>query len=120
MTLLAKNLCSRCASQLDIDLTITPAVKEELVKKHTDLKMGARPLKRAIQSQIEDALSEEILSGKVKPGDRVSASLKDKKIVFVVKEKEINKDKEIGRQGDKEIEKDKDKEKIEEKIKDKE
>ena len=120
VTLLAKNLCSRCASQLDIDLTITPAVKEELVKKHTDLKMGARPLKRAIQSQIEDALSEEILSGKVKPGDRVSASLKDKKIVFVVKEKEINKDKEIGRQGDKEIEKDKDKEKIEEKIKDKE
>ena len=85
VTLLTKNLCSRCAAQLSIDLTITSAVKEELVKKHTDLKMGARPLKRAIQSQIEDALSEEILAGRVKPGDKVSTALKDKKIAFVVK-----------------------------------
>lgn len=113
VTLLTKNLCSRCASQLDIDLTITPAVKEELVKKHTDLKMGARPLKRAIQSQIEDALSEEILAGRVKPGDKVSASLKDKKIVFVVKEKDktkqIDHDEEKGGEGEKGKEKDKDK-----------
>ncbi len=88
VTLLTRNLCSRCASQLDISLTVTPAVKDYLVKKYTDPKMGARPLKRAIQSQIEDPLSEEILAGNVKPGERVSASLKDKKIVFVVKEQE--------------------------------
>ncbi len=97
VTLLSKNLCSRCMAQLSISLTVTPAVKDYLVKKYTDLKMGARPLKRAIQTQIEDPLSEEILAGTVKPGDRVSASLKDKKIVFVVKNQDTNQEtKEIG------------------------
>ncbi len=83
--LLAKNLCMRCSRQLSIELSVTPAVKEYLVKKYADLKMGARPLRRAIQTQIEDPLAEEILSGRVKPGDKVSAALKAKKIVFQLK-----------------------------------
>lgn len=85
VAMLAKNLCSRCEKQLNIELSITPAVREYLVKKYTDLKMGARPLRRAIQTQLEDPLAEEILAGNVKPGDKVSASLRDKKIVFLVK-----------------------------------
>lgn len=85
VAMLAKNLCSRCEKQLNIDLSVTPAVREYLVKKYTDLKMGARPLRRAIQTQLEDPLAEEILAGNVKPGDKVSASLRDKKIVFLVK-----------------------------------
>ncbi len=48
--------------------------------------MGARPMKRAIQSEIEDTLAEEILSGRVKSGDKVSAALKNKKVVYKVRE----------------------------------
>ncbi len=85
VAMLSKNLCARCEKQLSIELSVTSAVREHLVKKYTDLKMGARPLRRAIQTQIEDPLAEEILAGNVKPGDKVSASLRDKKIVFLVK-----------------------------------
>jgi ATP-dependent Clp protease ATP-binding subunit ClpC len=91
ITLLSKNLSERCKNQMDIDLSVSPAVKEYLVEKHTDVKMGARPMKRAIQSEIEDPLAEEILRGAVKRGDKVTAGLKHKKIVFMVHENKENK-----------------------------
>lgn len=87
VNLLASNLYKRCEDQLGIHLTITVALKEHLVKKYADNKMGARPLKRAIQSVVEDALAEEILQKKVVPGDKVSAGFKDGKVVFTVKNK---------------------------------
>ena len=86
VTLLAQNLVKRCREQMEIELVITPSVKDWLIEKHMDAKMGARPMKRAIQSEIEDALAEEILRGSVKQGDRVSAGLKNKKIVFTVRD----------------------------------
>ena len=49
VNLLASNLYKRCEDQLGIHLTITAALKEHLVSKYADNKMGARPLKRAIQ-----------------------------------------------------------------------
>lgn len=85
VNLLASNLYKRCENQLGIHLTITAALKEHLVKKYADNKMGARPLKRAIQSVVEDALAEEILLKKVVPGDKVSAGFKNGKVVFTVK-----------------------------------
>ncbi len=85
VNLLASNLYKRCEDQLGIHLTITAALKEHLVTKYADNKMGARPLKRAIQSVVEDALAEEILQKKVVPGDKVSAGFKDGKVVFTVK-----------------------------------
>ncbi|MDE5938615.1 MAG: ATP-dependent Clp protease ATP-binding subunit [Lachnospiraceae bacterium] len=85
VTLLSKNLSRRCKEQMDIELNIGSSVKEYLIEKHMDVKMGARPMKRAIQSEIEDALAEEILAGKVKSGDKVSVGLKNKKITFTVK-----------------------------------
>ncbi len=85
VTLLTANLCSRCKSQMDINLKISPRLKEYLVEQYTNLKMGARPLKRAVQSVIEDALSEEILRKRVKSGDTVTADYKDKEVVFVTK-----------------------------------
>lgn len=86
VTMLSKNLVNRCRQQMDIELTISPALKEYIVEKYTDAKMGARPMKRAIQTEIEDTLAEEILSGAVKGGDRVSALLKNKKVVYKVRE----------------------------------
>lgn len=85
VNLLASNLYKRCETQMDIRLSMTPALKEHLVKKYSDNKMGARPLKRAIQSVVEDSLAEEILMKKVQPGDTVSAGFKNDKVNFVVK-----------------------------------
>ncbi len=82
VTLLSSNLSKRCKTQMDINLTISPAVKKYLVSKHSDAKMGARPLKRAIQSTIEDAMAEELLKGNIKAGMDVTVALKDNKIVF--------------------------------------
>ena len=85
VSLLASNLSKRCEEQLQIKLKFSPALKEYLVEKHSDKKMGARPLKRAIQSLVEDTLAEEILRGNVKPGDTVTAGIKDEKVTFHVK-----------------------------------
>ena len=70
---------------MDIDLTISGTLKEYLVKKHSDLKMGARPLKRAIQNVVENELATAILEGRVKSGDVVLASVRNDKISFTVK-----------------------------------
>ena len=85
VNLLASNLYKRCEKQMDIHLTITSSLKEHLVEKYSDAKMGARPLKRAIQSVVEDALAEEILMKKIVPGDFVSAGFKNGKVTFTVK-----------------------------------
>lgn len=86
VNLLAANLYRRCENQLGIKLSITPSLKEHLVEKYADRKMGARPLKRAIQSVVEDALAEEILLKKVMPQDQVTAGYKNGKVVFTTKE----------------------------------
>ncbi len=84
VTMLSKKLANRCKKQMDLDLTIAPVLKEYIVDKYTDVKMGARPMKRAIQTEIEDTLAEEILAGKIKSGDKISASIKNKKVVYKV------------------------------------
>ncbi len=86
VSLLASNLYKRCEEQMGIKLSMTASLKEHLVEKYADHKMGARPLKRAIQSVVEDALAEEILMKKIQPGDTVSAGFKNGKVVFTVKE----------------------------------
>ncbi len=86
VTLLSQNLSKRCKTQMGIDLTISPAVKKFLVDKHSDAKMGARPLKRAIQQTIEDAMAEELLKGTIKANTAVTVGLKDDRIVFSTEE----------------------------------
>ncbi len=88
INLLGAGLCKRCEKQMNIKLTMTPSLKEHLVDTHADVKMGARPLKRALQSVVEDALAEEILMGKVSPGDSVSAGYKGGKVVFTARKRE--------------------------------
>jgi len=85
MTLLSGNLAKRCKEQMQIRLLVTNALKEHILAKYSDEKMGARPLKRAIQNVVEDRLAEEILEGKVKPGDTVTAGFRKEKVVFDVK-----------------------------------
>jgi len=85
ITLLSKNLQKRCKEQMDITLVISPSLKEYIVDKYLNLKMGARPLKRAIQTVIEDALAEEILVGNIKAGDKVSGGYQKNKVIFTKK-----------------------------------
>lgn len=65
-----------------IALTVTPEAEDLLSGAGFDPLYGARPLRRAIQHQVEDSLSEEILSGRVSLGDAVTASAEDGKLVF--------------------------------------
>lgn len=90
VTLLVKTLVERCRTQMEIELHIRDSVKAYIVETAYDPKYGARPLRRMIQSKIEDAIAEEILAGRIKRGDRVEVGLKKKEIVFEVpKSKEV-------------------------------
>lgn len=80
-----KELKNRLAKQMDITLTYGDTVKNFIFEKGYDKKYGARPLKRAIQNNIEDSLAEEILSGKIQASDKVSMTVVDGKVVFTKK-----------------------------------
>ena len=82
-TILTASLVKRAKEYMGIDLTITDAAKKLLVKKGSDKKFGARPLKRAIQTELEDILSEEILKGNIKEGAKVKTKVTGGKIVIV-------------------------------------
>ena len=88
VTILLKQLQKRCREQMDIELKVTNAVKEHLAQSGFDSKYGARPLRRAIQNQIEDAMANEILAGKIKQGDTVTVQLHKKEIRFVTSREE--------------------------------
>ena len=82
-TILTGSLVKRAKEYMGIDLTITDAAKKLLVKKGSDKKFGARPLKRAIQTELEDILSEEILKGNIKEGAKVKTKVSGDKITIV-------------------------------------
>ncbi len=87
VTLLSKKLVDRCKEQMNIELIIRDSVKKFIVEKGSDDKYGARPLRRAVQTYIEDAMAEEVLNGKINSGDSVVVSMKNKEINFSLKEK---------------------------------
>ena len=84
VTLLVKELKKRCKEQLDIELTVRDSVKSFIVDKAYDRKYGARPLKRKLQEEIEDRMSEDIITGKIKRGNKVIISTKNKQISLTV------------------------------------
>ena len=71
---------------MDIHAKITPAAIDVISKEGFDPEYGARPLRRAIQKKIEDLLSEELLSGRVKIGDSVTIGAQKGEIRFTVRE----------------------------------
>lgn len=77
--LMLKELKNRVQTQMDIELKFTDHAKKYIFEKGYDKKYGARPLKRAIQTYVEDELAEAILRGDVKKGDMVTVSTKKKK-----------------------------------------
>nr|WP_330379717.1 AAA family ATPase [Clostridioides difficile] len=71
--------------EMDIKLEMSDEAVKLISKSGFDLEYGARPLKRALQKELEDELSEAILKGNVKKGSNVVAKVKDEKIVFETK-----------------------------------
>ena len=85
--IMLKGIEKRCKEQLGITLTVNEAAKELLIDKGYDEKYGARPLRRTIQSLLEDKMAEEILDGKIKKSAGVEAGCEDGRLVFTVKKK---------------------------------
>ena len=90
VVLLLKSLEKRCKEQMDILLNVTNSAVDYLAEAGFDAKYGARPLRRAIQSKVEDRLTDELLEGKIKRGDLVQIQYRNKELQFTVKDKKDN------------------------------
>ena len=79
--LMLGSLTKRLAD-MDITITFTDDAVKRIAEVGFDPVYGARPLRRAICSNIEDKISEEILEGKIKAGDKVECTVQDKEFAF--------------------------------------
>ena len=85
--IMLRGIEKRSKEQLGITLTVNEAAKDLLIDKGYDDKYGARPLRRTIQSLLEDKMAEEILDGKLKKGVNVEVGCEEGKLTFTVKKK---------------------------------
>ncbi|MBR3644295.1 MAG: ATP-dependent Clp protease ATP-binding subunit, partial [Parasporobacterium sp.] len=85
LDILLKDITKRLQSQLGIQLKVAKDAKDVLIEAGYDPKFGARPLKRAIQTLMEDPLAEEFLVGKIRENSVVTARKADKKLKFTSK-----------------------------------
>ena len=88
--LLLRDVKKRLAEQ-EINIEVSPSAKRVLISKGTDVKLGARPLRRAIQKNIEDALAERILARAFAAGDVISVRKAGDGLDFVKKDTRRNK-----------------------------
>ena len=82
--LMLKELAKRCMEQMQIKLKAKDEAVQFLLEKGSDDKYGARPLRRAILTNVEDVLAEKLLEGKVHAGDSVTLGVKDGALKFQV------------------------------------
>ena len=82
VNIMLKKLEKRCREQLEIELKITESVREFLAESGFDSKYGARPLRRAIQTKLEDPMANALLEGRIKRGETVRIQLHQKEICF--------------------------------------
>ena len=83
VSLLCNQFTKRLESQMNIYLKLRESAKAHIVEKGTDAKYGARPLRRALQTELEDKLADAILNGEIQEGDHVAAGASKKGIHFV-------------------------------------
>lgn len=84
-SIMLKAINKRTVEQMGITLHVSEEGKEFLIDKGYDEKYGARPLRRAIQNQLEDQLAEKILDGDVKEGDEVDVVKSGEALGFVTR-----------------------------------
>ena len=80
--IMLRGIEKRSKEQLGITLTVNEAAKDLLIDKGYDDKYGARPLRRTIQSLLEDKMAEEILDGKLKKGVNVEVGWKKEAYLY--------------------------------------
>ncbi len=80
--LMLKELAARCRDQMQLKVSFSPAVKETLAEAGFDAKYGARPLRRAIQTKVEDQLAEKLLAGEIHAGDTVKIAVQKGNILI--------------------------------------
>ena len=83
--MMCRELAKRAKEQLGIKLTIRESVKEHIAETGMDQKYGARPLRRAVQNQLEDPLAEALLNGEVEKDSEVAVGMSKKEIKFIPK-----------------------------------
>ncbi len=86
VSIMVSGISARIQSQMEISLELDDLAKDYIVEQGYDEKYGARPLRRALQSKIEDKLAEEVLDGKIKRGDTVKVTYVDEELKFSVGE----------------------------------
>ncbi len=74
--IMAASINKRIGEQMNLSIELDEKARDYIVKSGYDEKYGARPLKRALQSKVEDELAEQILEGRIKAGDSVFISVK--------------------------------------------
>ena len=67
---------------MDISFEISDSAKQFILEKGTNIKFGARPLRRAIQRYIEDEISEKILRSEIVDGQTIKVNFKDDRLIF--------------------------------------
>ncbi len=75
-------LNKRTTAQMNLSLEVTDEAVAHLAKSGFDKSYGARPVRRAIQTQLEDELADALLNGRIEAGDRVKVDCEQEKIVF--------------------------------------
>ena len=80
---MVEQLAKRIKENMGITIEISESAKDYLAKEGFDQAYGARPLRRAIQSKIEDKMAEEILDGNIKEGDHVKIDMEEDRLRFI-------------------------------------
>ncbi len=88
VTLLTGQLAARLKEEMNVTLTVSDSVKKHIALKGADKKFGARPLKRAIQTMLEDKLAEAVLEGRIKENGRVRVTMKKGEIEIISQDDE--------------------------------
>lgn len=83
--IMLKTICDRIRTQLHMDVIVSDEVCSHLAKAGFDENYGARPLRRAIQTEVEDQMAEEYLEGHIAKGDTVYLEMEENHIKFVRK-----------------------------------
>lgn len=86
VSIMMNTLAKRVREQMNITIEADEAAREYIVEKGYDEKYGARPLRRAIQTRVEDALAEKLLDGQIKAGDNVLVTKGEEELAFIVQE----------------------------------
>lgn len=85
VSLMCKDFTKRLKAQMNIQLKLRESARNYIVEKGTDAKYGARPLRRALQTELEDKLAEALLNGEIKEGDNAEAGASKTGLKFYTK-----------------------------------